>query len=122
MTKLPSIFRLAKEASLSSDHHTYKVGAVLFVKGKPCSVGYNSNKSHPIIKKFSAKSLHAEVAAVLGSKLKDLNGATICVYRQTKDGKPAMARPCIICQRILSSFGIREYVYTISGSWTKESI
>lgn len=55
--------------------------------------------------------LHAEVAALV--KVKDWAKAhRIFVTRYTKDGKPANAKPCAICQHIIGQTGIRVVDYT----------
>lgn len=121
MDQLPPIFRLAKEASHYSTHPRHKIGAVLLIKGKPCGVGFNSKKSHPLMKKYSEhKTLHAEISALLSFRYKDLKGATMVVYREARNGNPAMSRPCSTCQRILADFGIRDYIYSTDGGWATE--
>ena len=55
--------------------------------------------------------LHAEVAALI--KIKDWTRAhRIFVTRYTKDGKPALAKPCAICSKIIRQTAIREIEYT----------
>lgn len=55
--------------------------------------------------------LHAEVAALI--KIKDWSKAhAIFVSRYTKDGNPALAKPCKICERIISQTGIKKISWT----------
>lgn len=55
--------------------------------------------------------MHAEVAALV--KVKDWSKAhRIFVTRYTKDGKPANAKPCQICQHIIRQTGIKHVDYT----------
>jgi len=121
MIILPSIFRLAKEASKYSKYK-YQLGCVIVSNGKVVSVGFNSNKTHPIMAKYSPHAtLHAEAAALLPLKFKKIKNGVAVVYRESARGKPAMARPCKFCRQILADYGIKEFLYTTSGSWAKES-
>lgn len=124
--KLPSYFRLAKECSVLSDHHAHKLGSVILTSDrKVLSKGYNLRyKTHPIMKQYmSLKTIHAELSAILNVKNKSLlNGATMVVYRQSKDGKVANARPCSTCEQILKSFGFKTIIYTINNGFAKETL
>lgn len=122
---LPKYFRLAKQASILSDHHSHKLGAVILVNRKPISVGYNKRfKTHPIMKQFqSLKTIHAELSAIIGVKnKKSLKNSTMVVYREGKDGRAKLARPCDTCIKVLTSFGINEIIYTIEDGFMKEII
>ena len=77
------------------------------------SVGRNSyTKTHPMMAKAgqavgkpNAIYLHAEIDALV--KLKDWSkAAKMVVVRYTKDGVPAMAKPCAVCQRILKPLNL----------------
>jgi len=94
------------------------VGAVITNKGRVVSVGRNKNKSHPLFANGSngIYTIHAEVAAILAAKRKCLRGAKIWVYRETRDGKPALARPCKeVCLPLILECGIKEIIYTVSS-------
>lgn len=121
--KLPSYFRLAKEASKYSDHHSHKLGSVILLKNKPIAVGTNERyKTHPIMKKYSSlKTIHAELSAILSVKNKQsLEGATMVVYRQKKNGTTALSRPCNICEQILKSFKFGKIIYTTENGYNVE--
>lgn len=88
-------------------------------RGRKLSEGCNSyTKTHPLMARLGhatgkkdAIYLHAEVAALL--KLRKWSGPLIMVVkRSTKDGKPAIARPCPLCQRALAGFGVRSVFYS----------
>lgn len=50
----------------------------------------------------------------LGEALKICRGSTIYVFRQWKNGHPAMARPCFLCrERLIKPLGFKRVVYTI---------
>lgn len=88
-------------------------------RGRVLSIGYNSyTKSHPKQAKLAAKVgkpnsiyLHAEIAALI-----KLKGTTvpfsILVVRFNKQGMPAMAAPCLICQKALKLAGITNILHT----------
>lgn len=119
-------FKIAREQSLMSDFRC-RVGACI-VSGKNIFKGYNKRKTHP---KFAnpnihiKTSLHAELSCFInaGDNV-DLNGASIYVYRETKDGKPAMSRPCEHCMEFLKDAGIKTIYYSTSEfpHWKKEEI
>lgn len=105
-------FALAKSASLLSTHSKYKMGAVI-VNKKPVSVGCNLTKSHPTYANGEESfSIHAEIKAIISCPRSKLQGAEIWVYREDKEGNPAMAKPCLICQKYIIEAGIKKVYYT----------
>lgn len=119
---LPLFFRLAREVSRYSDHHQHKLGAVIFIKNRPVSFGFNQMKTHPIMAAVhDKKTLHAELAAILNIKNKArLNGASIVVYREQRNGNTGLAKPCESCQKILKRYGINHLIYTTYNGWDEE--
>lgn len=91
------------------------VTAMLYDKrGRLLSVGHNSYIKTHTVQARAAKAvgkpdsiyLHAEVAAIV--KCANIEYAhKIVVLRFTKDGEPALARPCAICQRVIASTNIK---------------
>lgn len=88
-------------------------------KGRVLSVGQNSYvKTHPLQKKFAEKagqphreSLHAEVAAII--KCRSLEKAhTIKIFRFDSEGRPALAKPCKICEGAIHAAGIKNVEHT----------
>jgi deoxycytidylate deaminase len=88
-------------------------------KGRPIAFGQNSYvRTHPLMAKMARLSgepsriyLHAEVAAIV--RLKDSKRAyRMFVSRFTADGRPACAKPCLSCQRLISLTGIKHVEYT----------
>ena len=115
-------FKLAQRVSRLSDHRV-RVGAVLCNK-KPISVACNSKKTHPIhANPYNSirSSLHAECRAIMGYR-GSLKGSTIYVYRETKSGHPALARPCNYCLTILKMYDIKRMIFTIDSYpyWREE--
>jgi deoxycytidylate deaminase len=89
-------------------------------RGRIISVGRNSYvKTHPLMH-LAAKAtnsepsrvyLHAEVAALV--KLKDWSRAyRMEVFRYTKNGEQALAKPCKSCQHVINQTKIRQVFYT----------
>lgn len=117
-------FYKAKKASEFSDFKRYHVGCIAVYKGYILSVGYNSNKTHPIQKiynkeRFSANntphSLHAEIAALCLIKNRndiDWTSVDLYIYRENKKGEPRMAKPCASCIAMIKDLGIVNVYYT----------
>lgn len=114
MSNLPPIFRMAKKAIRYSTSK-YRLGSCILVNRKVVSIGFNQMlRTHPLVRKYDEfKAIHAEVSAILRLKNKDLlNGSTLVVYRETKNGTQELAKPCEVCQRIMKDFGISEVYYS----------
>ena len=88
-------------------------------KGRLLSVGRNSYvKTHPLQAKVAKEVgehykifLHAEVAALV--KVKDWNRVhKLVVTRYSKDGKPVLAKPCKVCQRVINLANIDHVEHT----------
>jgi deoxycytidylate deaminase len=70
------------------------------------------DKSHP--KTLDPwKTIHAEFHALIGLSKGDSKGCVAYVYRETKDGKPANAKPCRTCEKALKLAGIKKVYYTL---------
>lgn len=122
---LPSSLKKAKKVAQKADHDTFQIGAMVMQKNTPLSFGFNmQKKTHPKMRQYHAhKTVHAELAAILKVRHKhDLKGATMVVFRQTKDGIPANSRPCECCQKILREYGFKKIIYTTDGGWAEEKI
>lgn len=113
MDDIPIHLRYAKLQAAKSECKI-KVGAVLCKKSTPIAMGCNREKSHPIWVRGKSMSIHAEVSALMQVCNTPLRGATVYVYRQHKDGKPALARPCSNCQEILKMHGVKTMVYSVA--------
>ena len=88
-------------------------------RGRLLSVGQNSyTRTHTLMFKAGSKMgkpnsiyLHAEVAALV--KIKDWTKPfRMVVTRHTKDGQPAMAKPCNICMSVIKQTSIKEIEWT----------
>ena len=114
-----------KTIASRAQHSQFRIGAMILVKGIPISFGSNhQTKTHPLMKQYDEhKTIHAELSAIL--KVKDktiLNGATMVVYREHKNGELANSKPCHACSAILKDFGFKTIIYTNNNKWNIEKI
>lgn len=128
------MFELAKKAAQTSDYNKFKIGAVVTEKGKLVALGRNSTKSHPVQREYNqyrnrggkgcAHHIHAEIAALMKLKDADIqwNKVQIYTYRQTADGRPAMARPCNSCMELIKKLGIKKICYSTEYGYAEETI
>ena len=131
MTKKEIAYFEAAKAISKLSNHNQKMGCVIVNKHKIISSGYNSEtKCHRLqaeldmnyYKMQSAGKLHAETSALLPLRRTDLSKASIFIYRETKDGTKALARPCPCCQKLIKQFGIKHIYYTGSDSLIYEEL
>ena len=131
--KLEKFFLLAKSIAQESPFEIYKIGAVIKIKDKIVSTGYNSYKSHPVQKMYNEYRKthegewlnhfkHAEFAALNKVKHLDLKKAEIFIYRVGQDGKPRMARPCQGCIQAILNHGISTIHYTTPEGLATETL
>lgn len=114
----PKFFNTARAVSRKSPSEV-KVGAVIVKGNAEISVGFNNmKKTHPK-SPHPFKTIHAEFDAILGVDPADLEGATIYVFREFKDGTRAMSKPCEFCEAALRSAGIHVCYYTGHDSFER---
>lgn len=101
-----------------------RVGAVIAIKYKIISVGFNASKKHPFATKYQRheKAIypHAEVSTIYGASkklsLEDFSKVTLYVGRIKKDihGKDTtgLAKPCSACDQAIKAFGINKIIYS----------
>lgn len=117
------MFRAAKAVSELSDHRV-KVGCVVVnghnIISSSSNSGTKCNRMQARLdkQKYGCDCpgyVHAELAALypLIKKGVDLSSASIYVYRQTKDGRLACAKPCSSCEWLIRQCGIKKIFYTI---------
>lgn len=121
-------FEAAKAVSTLSDHR-YQMGCIVVNKHKIISSGYNSETrchgvqarlNHQQYGMFSPGKIHAEISALLPLRRTDLSKASIFIYRETRDGKKALARPCPCCEKFIKELGIKNIYYTGNDSLVYE--
>lgn len=96
------------------------ITAILYdKKGRIISIGKNSYiKTHPLQAK-SAKAvgeehkvfLHAEIDALVKARNWD-KAHKLVITRFGKDGQPALAKPCRVCQHAIKMAGIKHVEHT----------
>lgn len=110
----------------TSNSMKMKLAACLVIRNEIISVGFNSDKSHPLQKRFSKNTeaifKHAEVDCIIKAlKIvdeEDLKDATLYVHRVKKQNKgdanwvTGMAEPCPGCAKAIEHFGIKRTVYS----------
>ncbi len=94
-------------------------------RGRVLSIGVNSYiKTKPLQAKWAAKVhlphkefVHAEVDAIAKLPYQHRNKAyAIYIYRFDNQGRPALAKPCIICQTLIKTIGIKHIYYTTANN------
>lgn len=111
-------FNLARKMSFKSTYK-HRMGSIIVYKGKVMGLGFNSTKTHPR-SNHSHSMTHAELSAILNSRLEDFTGCSIFVYRELKNGSPAPSFPCGHCFKMLKSLGFKEILYTDYNEYKKE--
>lgn len=133
------MFESAKLESLLSDYNGYsnvKIGCVVSYKGALIAKGHNTDKTNTTQSRynclryaesptryFAAKG-HAEILALIKIKYLDIDFSKvkIFVYRETKNGKLAMARPCPSCMGFIKELGIKKIYYTTDCGFAYEEL
>jgi len=128
-------FNLAKNMSELSDFDKHHIGCVVVYKYHILSVGFNTNKTHPIQMEYNKfrqfnnpnnvhHKLHAEIMTLC--KIKDLdidwNKVEMYVYRQNYQGDKALSAPCRACREFLKDVGVKNLYYTGNDSYCYEKI
>ena len=134
-TRINHYFNLARNACYYSDFMKARLGAVLIYKGKVMSVGWNSTKTSPLQKSLNKfrhyeldcgvahHTLHAEVSCLTKARDLDIDWdrASLFICRIKKDGSRGLSRPCLGCQALIRSMGIKNIYYTTNeNSWCFE--
>jgi dCMP deaminase len=113
-------FNLAKKLSLHSTHPQHKLAAVVTRRNKVISLGFNKYKTSPR-SPHPFYSLHAEVSAIINAK-QDLQGCSIYVYRETKNGTLGLSRPCHSCLNAIQEAGIKVMYYCTPEGYKEEIV
>lgn len=112
--KYPKWLRTAKIEAEKSEYR-HKIGCVAVKSGRVISKGFNQirYRSTGTFKYAKWKeSLHAERDCLSKISKEDSVGCTVFIYREHKNGKPALAKPCPQCAFMLSDLGVKRVVYT----------
>jgi deoxycytidylate deaminase len=113
--------KLLQKLKKNSNHPVHQVSAVIAKKNQIISIGFNKYKTH-------TKSLHpwhylhAEADAIL--KIKDLTklkGSDIYIYREHRNGTPALSKPCESCFKMIKKYDIKNIFYIENYKFVKTS-
>lgn len=106
-----SFLRLAGKTALLSQHHNFRLGAVVVKSGRVLSQGVNV-KGRTQYTPPRRESIHAEVNALRG--LSDCEGTTVYVARLDAFDRLALAKPCEHCVEHMLENGVKRVVFSIS--------
>lgn len=133
-------FQFAREASLKSDYtrrgSAPRIGVVAVYKGSIVAEAWNTDKTSPLQARYNEyryynptlpEKSHAETVLVQRLRWKfgdslDWSRVQIYLYRELKNGKLAMARPCRSCFHLLRDLGVRKVFYTTENGFAEERI
>lgn len=126
----------AKDASYSGPSKV-KLGCVAVYHGSVLAKGCNSDKTHTMqarfnylrydtaaVRKYCPDKMHAEMDCLNRLKYLDIDFSkvTLFVYREFKDGTPALARPCNACLAAAKSLGVRTITYSTPNGYAIEHL
>ena len=122
---------MARQVAEQSDFTKTHVGCLITYRGQVISSGCNSNKTHPMQKKYNIyreqdssfiPKVHAEITALCKLKNKniDMRKVKLYVYRIKKNGSYGMARPCPSCMAAIKDIGINHILYTTNDGYAEE--
>lgn len=117
--KIPYGLQLAKKAALKSKFKKKPVGAA-YINGSKIIVGANSLKTSPLSASTRFKRIHAEMTVL--KKLEVPASGSLFIYRETKDGNLAMAKPCKACMDLIIKFRIKWIIYSTQSGFIKERL
>ena len=126
-------FDKACQAALISDYYKTHVGCVAVYQNQIIGIGCNTNKTHPIQKKYNKfrvndeqllPKLHAEISCL--NQIRNLNinfsKVKLYIYRIRKDQPFGISRPCPSCMAAIKDLGIREIYYTTNDGYSYEHL
>nr|CAI9751369.1 deoxycytidinylate deaminase [uncultured phage]CAI9752254.1 deoxycytidinylate deaminase [uncultured phage] len=126
---------VAKAVSKTSDYHGAHLGCVVTYGKNVLSVASNSEKTHTLQRIYNryrdfnpdevSNKLHSEVHALswLIGKDIDWSGVEIYVYREFRNGHPAISKPCPACANLIKDLGIKTMFYIDDkGQRVKEKV
>ncbi len=121
--------KVAESVSLTSDYERVHIGACVVKKGNIIGVGCNSNKSHPVQKKYNElvpydrprHGIHAEIKALLKCNV-NTNNSTIYVFRRGRDSNIRNCSPCESCRAYMIECGVKRIVYVAENGVFEESL
>lgn len=115
-------FDKASQVAEISDFAKINIGCVAVYQGTIIGVGFNTNKTHPMQKKYNRyrngenfiPKLHEEINCLNSIRYLDINFSKVklYIYRKRKSAKYGMCRPCPSCMAAIKDLGIKHIYYT----------
>ena len=125
-------FKKASKIAEASDFDKINIGCIAVYQGTIIGVGFNTNKTHPIQKKYNRyrngedfiPKLHAEINCLNSIRHLDINFTKVklYIYRKRKTAKYGMCRPCPSCMAAIKDLGIKNIYYTTNDGYVYERI
>lgn len=129
-------FEKARSIALVSDFKKTHVGCVAVYQNSIIGIGCNTNKTHPMQKKYNmyrknrylsetfVPKLHAEINCISAIRHMniDFSRVKLFVYRIRNDQPFGIARPCPSCLAAIKDLGIRNIYYTTNEGYAHEKI
>ena len=122
------------EFSTYTGPNPVQLGCIAVYHGTILAKGSNSDKTHTRQAKYnylrySAQTAHyypakghAEINVLARIKYLDIDFSkvTLFIYRKHKDGTPALARPCVSCEKAIRDLRIGRVVYSTDDGYAIE--
>lgn len=105
-----SFIRLAAKSAYTSNHHRFRLGAVVVKSRSVLSQGVNTVKKNTHTPPHR-ESIHAEVMAL--RNVKNVKGSTVYVARLDSSSNLALAKPCEYCIEHMIANGVHQVVFSI---------
>jgi deoxycytidylate deaminase len=106
--------------NLSRESRCFHI-AFIFKGNNILSIGVNSKKTHPQIKKYGYQDfsrLHAELAAAIKFGKTDCRKYSLAVLRIDRNGEFNQSKPCECCSNMLNQLNFKNVYFTNSeGEW-----
>ena len=125
-------FKKASKIAEVSDFDKINIGCIAVYQGQVIGLGCNSNKTHPIQKKYNRyrngedfiPKLHAEISCLNQIKHLNINFSKVklYIYRIRKDQPFGLSRPCPSCMAAIKDLGIRDIYYTTNDGYAYEKL
>lgn len=123
-------FVKASQVAEISDFAKINIGCIAVYQGTIIGVGFNTNKTHPMQKKYNRyrngeifiPKLHAEINYLNSIRYLDINFSKVklYIYRKRKSAKYGICRPCPSCMAAIKDLGIKHVYYTTDEGFVYE--
>ena len=123
-------FVKASQVAEISDFAKINIGCVAVYQGTIIGVGFNTNKTHPMQKKYNRyrngenfiPKLHAEINCLNSIRYLDINFSKVklYIYRKRKSANYGMCRPCPSCMAAIKDLCIKHVYYTTDEGFVYE--